>query len=81
MKCFGSGTATFLVLGDTCTRACKFCDVKHGRPGPIDWDEPERIAQAVKSMDLKHAVITSVNRDNRKDGRRPHFRPDHHPHP
>ena len=72
-ECFGSGTATFLVLGDTCTRACKFCDVKHGRPGPIDWDEPERIAQAVKSMDLKHAVITSVNRDNRKDGGAPIF--------
>lgn len=72
-ECFGSGTATFLVLGDTCTRACKFCDVKHGRPGPIDWEEPERIAQAVKSMDLKHAVITSVNRDNRKDGGAPIF--------
>jgi lipoyl synthase len=72
-ECFGSGTATFLVLGDTCTRACKFCDVKHGRPGPIDWEEPERVAQAVKSMDLTHAVITSVNRDNRKDGGAPIF--------
>ena len=72
-ECFGSGTATFLVLGDVCTRACKFCDVKHGRPGPIDWDEPERVAQAVKDMNLKHAVITSVNRDNRKDGGAPIF--------
>jgi lipoic acid synthetase len=72
-ECFGSGTATFLVLGDVCTRACKFCDVKHGRPGPIDWDEPERVAQAVKSMNLQHAVITSVNRDNRKDGGAPIF--------
>lgn len=72
-ECFGSGTATFLVLGDVCTRACKFCDVKHGRPGPIDWDEPERVAQAVKSMNLKHAVITSVNRDERPDGGAPIF--------
>lgn len=72
-ECWGSGTATFLILGDVCTRACRFCDVKHGRPGALDWDEPERVAQAVKSMQLKHAVITSVNRDEREDGGAPIF--------
>lgn len=66
-ECWGSGTATFLMLGDVCTRSCVFCDIKHGRPNPMDWLEPERVAQAVKSMNLKHAVITSVNRDERKD--------------
>jgi len=63
-ECWGSGTATFLILGDICTRRCGFCDIKHGKPLPIDWDEPERVAQAVKAMDLKHAVITSVDRDD-----------------
>jgi lipoic acid synthetase len=63
-ECWGSGTATFLVLGDICTRRCGFCDIKHGKPIPIDWDEPERVAQAVKAMNLKHAVITSVDRDD-----------------
>ena len=63
-ECWGSGTATFLILGDVCTRRCGFCDIKHGKPEPIDWDEPERVAQAVKAMDLKHAVITSVDRDD-----------------
>ncbi len=72
-ECWGSGTATFLMLGDICTRTCGFCDIKHGRPGPLDWAEPERVAQAVKSMNLKHAVITSVNRDERKDGGAPIF--------
>ncbi len=72
-ECWGSGTATFLILGDVCTRACRFCDVKHGRPGELDWDEPERVAQAVSSMNLKHAVITSVNRDERADGGAPIF--------
>lgn len=72
-ECWGSGTATFLMLGDVCTRACRFCDIKHGRPGPLDWDEPERVAQAVKAMELKHAVITSVNRDEREDGGAPLF--------
>ena len=72
-ECWGSGTATFLVLGDVCTRRCGFCDIKHGQPPPIDWEEPQRIAQAVKTMDLKHAVITSVNRDDRKDGGAPIF--------
>lgn len=72
-ECWGSGTATFLILGDICTRSCGFCDVKTGRPLPIDWQEPERVAQAVKAMDLKHVVITSVNRDERKDGGAPIF--------
>src|SRR3990170_3221162 len=72
-ECWGSGTATFLMLGDVCTRSCVFCDIKHGKPSPLDWLEPERVAQAVKSMDLKHAVITSVNRDERKDGGAPIF--------
>ncbi len=67
-ECFGAGTATFLMLGDICTRRCAFCDVKFGKPLPLDWDEPERVAQAVKSMDLSHAVITSVNRDDSQDG-------------
>ena len=72
-ECWGAGTATFLMLGDVCTRTCGFCDIKRGQPSPLDWMEPERIAQAVKSMDLKHAVITSVNRDDRKDGGAPIF--------
>ena len=72
-ECWGSGTATFLMMGDVCTRTCGFCDIKHGQPTPLDWLEPERVAQAVKAMDLKHAVITSVNRDDRKDGGAPIF--------
>ena len=72
-ECWGSGTATFLILGDICTRSCGFCDIKHGKPGSLDWAEPERVAQAVKAMELKHAVITSVNRDERRDGGAPIF--------
>ena len=72
-ECWNSGTATFLMLGDVCTRSCRFCDIKHGLPALLDWQEPERVAQAVKSMQLKHAVITSVNRDERKDGGAPIF--------
>lgn len=72
-ECWGSGTATFLVLGDVCTRSCRFCDVKRGKPQDIDWEEPERVAKAVQAMELKHAVITSVNRDDRKDGGAPIF--------
>jgi lipoic acid synthetase len=72
-ECWAAGTATFLMLGDVCTRTCGFCDIKRGQPSPLDWMEPERIAQAVKAMDLKHAVITSVNRDDRKDGGAPIF--------
>lgn len=72
-ECWGAGTATFLLLGDVCTRSCKFCDIKRGRPGPLDWEEPDRVAQSVQTMDLKHAVITSVNRDERRDGGAPIF--------
>ncbi|MEK6573488.1 MAG: lipoyl synthase [Chloroflexota bacterium] len=72
-ECWGAGTATFLMMGDVCTRTCGFCDIKHGRPAPLDFDEPERVAQAVKAMNLRHAVITSVNRDERKDGGAPIF--------
>jgi len=70
-ECWGSGTATFLMMGDVCTRTCGFCDIKRGRPAALDFIEPERVAQAVKAMNLKHAVITSVNRDDRKDGGAP----------
>lgn len=72
-ECWGAGTATFLMMGDICTRTCAFCDIKRGRPAELDFLEPERVAQAVKAMDLKHAVITSVNRDDRKDGGAPIF--------
>jgi lipoic acid synthetase len=72
-ECWGAGTATFLMMGDVCTRTCGFCDVKRGRPEALDWLEPERVAQAVKAMNLKHAVITSVNRDDRRDGGAPIF--------
>lgn len=72
-ECWGAGTATFLMMGDVCTRTCGFCDIKHGRPEALDWLEPERVAQAVKAMNLRHAVITSVNRDDRKDGGAPIF--------
>ncbi len=72
-ECWGRGTATFLIMGDVCTRSCGFCDVKTGMPSPLDWAEPLRVAQAVKAMDLKHVVITSVNRDERRDGGAPIF--------
>jgi lipoic acid synthetase len=72
-ECWGSGTATFLMMGDVCTRNCAFCDIKHGKPLPLDWDEPQRVALAVKAMGLRHAVITSVNRDERRDGGAPIF--------
>ncbi len=72
-ECWGRGTATFLIMGDTCTRSCGFCDVKTGMPSPLDWAEPMRIAQAVTQMQLKHVVITSVNRDERPDGGAPIF--------
>ncbi len=71
--CWGRGTATFLMMGDICTRTCGFCDIKRGAPNDLDWLEPERIAQAVKSMNLRHTVITSVNRDDRNDGGAPIF--------
>jgi lipoic acid synthetase len=72
-ECWGAGTATFLMMGDVCTRSCGFCDIATGRPAPLDWMEPERVAQAVKAMNLRHAVITSVNRDERADGGAPIF--------
>lgn len=71
--CWGRGTATFLMMGDVCTRSCGFCDIKTGRPSPLDFAEPARVAEAVKAMNLRHAVITSVNRDERKDGGAPIF--------
>ncbi|MFN8481500.1 MAG: lipoyl synthase [Anaerolineae bacterium] len=67
-ECWGSGTATFLLLGDTCTRSCGFCNIKTGRPAVLDLLEPERVARAIERMGLKHAVITSVNRDELPDG-------------
>lgn len=67
-ECWNAGTATFMIHGDTCTRSCGFCAVKTGRPLPVDLDEPRRVAEAVVSMNLVHAVITSVNRDELKDG-------------
>ncbi len=72
-ECWGAGTATFLIMGDICTRSCAFCDIKTGRPLPLDWDEPQRVAEAVRAMNLRHVVITSVNRDERKDGGAPIF--------
>jgi lipoic acid synthetase len=72
-ECWGSGTATFLMMGDICTRSCGFCDIATGRPSPLDWLEPERVARAVQRMNLRHAVITSVNRDERADGGAPVF--------
>jgi lipoic acid synthetase len=66
-ECWGAGTATCMILGNTCTRSCSFCAVKTGRPPEYDEDEPRRVAEAIKLMGVKHAVITSVNRDERKD--------------
>ncbi len=67
-ECWGAGTATFMILGDICTRSCKFCSVKTGKPLPVDLSEPEKIANSVKLMKLKHCVITSVDRDDLPDG-------------
>jgi lipoic acid synthetase len=67
-ECWSSGTSTLMLLGDTCTRACSFCDVNTGRPGAVDWDEPVRAAMAIERMELRHAVLTSVNRDDLADG-------------
>jgi len=66
-ECWGAGTATFMILGNTCTRSCSFCAVKTGRPPEYDEDEPRRVAEAIRLMEVKHAVITSVNRDELKD--------------
>ena len=66
-ECWGEGTATFMILGNICTRSCGFCAVKTGRPETVDWDEPEKVARSIKIMKIKHAVITSVDRDDLKD--------------
>ncbi|MBX5439462.1 MAG: lipoyl synthase [Thermoflavifilum sp.] len=67
-ECWGAGTATFMILGNICTRSCGFCAVATGRPLPVDWDEPQRVAEAIYLMKIKHAVITSVDRDELPDG-------------
>lgn len=67
-ECWGEGTATFMILGNVCTRSCGFCAVATGRPEPVDWDEPQRVAEAIFLMKVKHAVLTSVDRDELKDG-------------
>lgn len=66
-ECWGEGTATFMILGNICTRSCGFCGVKTGRPEALDWEEPEKVARSIKLMNIKHAVITSVDRDDLKD--------------
>ena len=72
-ECFGRGTATFMILGDLCTRRCPFCDVAHGRPEPPDVDEPVNLAKAINKLQLRYVVITSVDRDDLKDGGASHF--------
>ncbi len=72
-ECFGNGTATFLIMGDICTRRCPFCDVAHGRPNPLDENEPHNLAQTIAAMNLKYVVITSVDRDDLRDGGAAHF--------
>ena len=67
-ECWGEGTATFMILGNVCTRSCGFCAVATGRPGSVDWNEPQRVAEAIHLMKVKHAVVTSVDRDELKDG-------------
>ena len=67
-ECWGEGTATFMILGNICTRSCGFCGVKTGRPETVDWEEPEKVANSIRIMQIKHAVITSVDRDDLKDG-------------
>ncbi|MEM7251849.1 MAG: lipoyl synthase [Pseudomonadota bacterium] len=72
-ECFSHGTATFMVMGDVCTRRCPFCDVAHGRPQPLDSDEPARLAETVSKMALRYVVVTSVDRDDLRDGGASHF--------
>jgi len=67
-ECWNAGTATFMILGDICTRACKFCSVITGKPRPVDWDEPRRLAESIKTLGVKHCVLTSVDRDDLEDG-------------
>ena len=72
-ECFGKGTATFMIMGDKCTRRCPFCDVGHGRPDPLDPDEPENLAKTIAALRLSYVVITSVDRDDLRDGGAGHF--------
>ncbi len=72
-ECFGKGTATFMIMGDKCTRRCPFCDVGHGRPDPLDVNEPENLAKTIAAMKLSYVVITSVDRDDLRDGGAAHF--------
>jgi lipoyl synthase len=72
-ECFGKGTATFMIMGDKCTRRCPFCDVGHGRPDPLDVHEPENLARTIAALQLKYVVITSVDRDDLRDGGAGHF--------
>lgn len=72
-ECFGKGTATFMIMGDICTRRCPFCDVGHGRPLPLDEKEPEHLAETIQAMALRYVVITSVDRDDLRDGGANHF--------
>jgi len=72
-ECFSHGTATFMIMGKLCTRRCPFCDVAHGRPEPLDQNEPENLARAISAMQLKYVVITSVDRDDLRDGGAQHF--------
>lgn len=72
-ECFGKGTATFMIMGDKCTRRCPFCDVGHGRPDPLDADEPVNLARSIAAMQLSYVVITSVDRDDLRDGGAGHF--------
>lgn len=72
-ECFSHGTATFMIMGDKCTRRCSFCDVAHGRPDPLDPDEPAKLAETIAQMGLKYVVITSVDRDDLRDGGANHF--------
>lgn len=72
-ECFGNGTATFMIMGDICTRRCPFCDVAHGRPNPLNADEPRELAVAIADMGLRYVVITSVDRDDLRDGGAQHF--------
>ena len=72
-ECFGKGTATFMIMGDKCTRRCPFCDVGHGRPDPLDVNEPENLARTIARLALKYVVITSVDRDDLRDGGSQHF--------
>ena len=72
-ECFGNGTATFMIMGDKCTRRCPFCDVGHGRPDPLDPAEPENLARTIAALKLKYVVVTSVDRDDLRDGGSQHF--------